>query len=97
MEKWCQIAKQYLKKAGIFQRIDALEKRLERATPSEIESIFLQIDKYDKTREELYKSAANKCAPTFPNVDWSPTLAKHGTILRYWKNRQTAASVNEDY
>ena len=86
--KWCQLAKQFLTKAGIFKRIESLEKRLESAKPHEIESIFQQIDKYDKTREELYKSAANKCAPTFPDVDWSPTLAKHGIILRYWKNRR---------
>jgi hypothetical protein len=95
--KWCMIAKQMLKKAGVFHRIESLEKRLEKAAPWEIEAIFQQIDKYDKTREDLYKSAANKCAPTFPNVDWSPTLAKHGTILRYWKNRQTAATEYGDY
>ena len=67
------IAKQMLKKAGVFHRIESLEKRLEKATPWEVEAIFQQIDKYDKTREDLYKSAANKCAPTFPNIDWSPT------------------------
>ena len=98
VDKWCHLAKQYLTKAGIFKCIEALEERLSRAQSEEtIDRIFAQLDKYDETRENLYKSAANKCSPTFPKWDWSPTLAKHGTILRYWNTRQRVANEYGDY
>ena len=66
VEKWCQIAKQYLKKARVIKQIGSLKKRLQQAKPHEIESIFQQSDSTIKPERNFISQQQQMC----PSISW---------------------------
>ena len=77
-----------LDKAGVIDKVNQIASRFPNASQTERQHLAQRLNKYDKVWVQLAFSAAGKAVPTFGGgLRWSPTLARAGSMARYWNQR----------
>ena len=88
MRKFIERYKMMLEKADIFNKVEKIKNRFEKASAREQQHLQARLDKYDEVWVQLAKSALKKMSMTYTgHRAWSPTFAKKGAICRYWNQR----------